>query len=278
MTLRIRTTLIALVCVFAFAFQSFAQKPIVFAIPPDGLSAEERMPLQNYLAKQMGREIKLMIPNNYNEYIAGFRDGSIDFALLGAVNYVRAHAKAGVIPLVNRTYDLEAHAVFITGATSSIKSLQDLKGKDFAFGDVYSASGHVIPAVELKKAGINPETDFKFRYTGGHPNTAKLVETGVVDAGSLDEGIYKSMIDQGKLDRSKVRVFHTSKPFVDWVFVARKELPEAEQKKFSKALESLTAGKDDPVLRILRAKQFVTANDQEYGPVRQIVRDLKLLD
>ena len=95
MTLRIRTTLIALVCVFAFAFQSFAQKPIVFAIPPDGLSAEERMPLQNYLAKQMGREIKLMIPNNYNEYIAGFRDGSIDFALLGAVNYVRAHAKAG---------------------------------------------------------------------------------------------------------------------------------------------------------------------------------------
>jgi phosphonate transport system substrate-binding protein len=278
MTLRIRTTLVALVCISAFASQAFAQKSIVLALPADGLSAEERMPLQNYLTKEMGREVKVRILNNYNEYVAGLGDGSVDFALLGAVNYVRARAKHGVIPLVNRTYDLEAHAVFITSANSSIKSLQDLKGKEVAFGDMYSASGHAIPAVELKKAGINPQSDIKFRYTGGHPNTAKLVETGVVDAGALDEGIYKSMIDQGKLDRSKVRVFHTSKPFVDWVFVGRKELPESERTRFTKALESLTQGRDDQVLRIIRAKQCVAANDNEYGPIRQVARELNLMD
>ncbi len=277
MTLRIRTTLLALVCVFAFASQSIAQKPVVFALTADGLSAEERMPLQNYLTKQMGREVKLIIPNNYNEYIAGLKDGSIDFALLGAVNYVRAHAKAGAVPLVQRSTDLEFHFVFITGANSSINSLKDLKGKEVAFGDKYSTSGHIMPALDMKKAGV-AETDVKFRFTGGHPNTAKLVEAGVVDAGSLDEGIYKSMIDQGKLDRSKVRVFYTSKPFVDWVYVSRKDIPEPEQKKFAKALENLTAGKDDQILRILRAKQIVAANDQEYGAIRQIVRELNLLD
>ncbi len=277
MTLRIRTTLIALACVFAFASQSFAQKPVVFALAADGLSSEERMPLQNYLARQMGREVKLMIPNNYNEYVAGLKDGSIDFALLGAVNYVRAHAKAGVVPLVQRTSDVEFHFVFITNANSSINSLKDLKGKEVAFGDKYSTSGHIMPSLDMKKAGV-PETDVKFRFTGGHPNTAKLVEAGVVDAGSLDEGIYKSMIDQGKLDRSKVRVFYTSKPFVDWVYVSRKDLPDAEQKKFAKALEGLTAGKDDQILRILRAKQIVAANDQEYTAIRQIVRELNLMD
>lgn len=277
MILRIRTALFALVCIFALVSLSTAQKPVVFAIAADGLSAEERMPLQTYLTKQMGREVKLMIPNNYNEYVAGLKDGSIDFALLGAVNYVRAHAKAGVIPLVQRTTDQEFHFVFITGASSSINSLKDLKGKEVAFGDKYSTSGHVMPSLDMKKAGV-PETAVKFRFTGGHPNTAKLVETGVVDAGSLDEGIYKSMIDQNKLDRSKVRVFYTSKPFVDWVYVARKDLPEAEQKKFAKALETLTAGKDDQILKILRAKQFVVANDQEYGAIRQIVRELNLLD
>ncbi|HEV3041362.1 MAG TPA: phosphate/phosphite/phosphonate ABC transporter substrate-binding protein [Candidatus Angelobacter sp.] len=275
MILRIRTTLFALVCVFALVSLSAAQKPIILALPPDGLSAEERMPLQTYLAKQMGREVKLIIPNNYNEYVTGFADGSIDFALLGAANYVRARAKDGVIPLVNRTYDLDAHAVFVTGATTSINSLKDVKGKQFAFGDLYSASGHVIPALELKKAGINPETDIKFRYTGGHPNTAKLVESGVVDAGSLDEGVYKSMIDGGKLDRTKIRIFYTSKPFVDWVFVARKDVPEAERTRFSKALETC---KDAQVLKIIRAKAFVQANDQEYAAMRQAMREMKLLD
>lgn len=277
MILRNRTALVALVCVLALVSFCSAQKPIVLALTADGLSAEERMPLQTYLTKQMGREVKLIIPNNYNEYVAGLKDGSIDFALLGAVNYVRAHAKAQVVPLVQRTTDQEFHFVFITGANSAINSLKDLKGKEIAFGDKYSTSGHIIPSLDMKRAGV-PETDVKFRFTGGHPNTAKLVEAGVVDAGSLDEGIYKSMIDQGKLDRSKVRVFYTSKPFVDWVYVSRKDIPEAEQKKFSKALEGLTAGRDDQVLRILRAKQFVTANDQEYGTIRQIVRELNLLD
>lgn len=257
---------------------SFAQKPITVALSPDGLSAEEREPLRLYLTKQMGGNVKLIIPNNYNEYIAGFADGSIDFASLGAVTYVRAHAKQGVIALVQRPNDLQYHSVFVTGATTSINSLKDLKGKQFAFGDIYSTSGHVIPSLEMKKAGINPETDIKFRFTGGHPNTAKLVETGVVDAGALDEVIYKSMIDGGKLDRTKIRVFYTSKPFVDYVYAARKDVPEQVRARFSKALENLREGRDDQVLKILRAKKFIPANDQEYGSIRQMVVELKLLD
>ena len=226
----------------------------------------------------MGREVKFIIPNNYNEYLTGFADGTIDFASLGAVNYVRAHAKHGVIPLIQRPNNLEYHSVFITGAGSGINSLKDLRGKQFAFGDKYSTSGHVIPSLEMKKIGINQETDLKFRYTGGHPNTAKMVESGVVDAGALDEVIYKSMIDGGKLDRTKVRVFYTSKPFVDYVYVARKEVPEAERTRFAKALEALREGKDGNILRILRAKQFIPANDQEYGAIRQMVKELNLLD
>jgi phosphonate transport system substrate-binding protein len=278
MILRNRTAAFALLCVFTFVSLSSAQKPIVVALSPDGLSAEERVPLQTYLAKQMGREVKFIIPNNYNEYIAGFADNTIDFASLGAVNYVRARAKQGVIPLVQRPNDLKYHSVFITGATSSINSLKDLKGKQFAFGDIYSTSGHVIPSLEMKRVGINQETDIKFRYTGGHPNTAKLVEAGVVDAGALDEVIYKSMIDGGKLDRTKVRIFYTSKPFVDYVYVARKDVPEAERTRFSKALEALKQGRDDQILRILRATQFIPANDQEYSSIRQMVTELKLLD
>lgn len=254
-----------------------ADKPISIALPPDGLSREERAPLQAYLTKQLGQQVNLVFPNSYAETLEGLGNGTFDYACLGALNYVRARAKYGVVPLVQRDIDVEFHAVFITGMLSPIHSLKDLKGKQFAFGDINSASGHLIPYRELKKAGINPESDLKFRYSGGHPLTAKLVETGTVDAGVLDETVYNSMITGGKIDRTKVRIFYTSQPFVDYVYVARKTATEADRDKFSRALQSLKEGKDDPVLKILRAKRFVPANDGEYSTIRQIAKELKML-
>ena len=98
----------------------------------------------------------------------------------------------------------------------------------------------------------------------------------MVDAGVLDETVFNSLLASGKLDRNKVRVFHTSKAFVDYVYVARKDLPAAEREKFVRALLALKEGKNDDVLKILRAQQFVPANDEEYAPVLQIAHELKM--
>ena len=251
-------------------------RPITVGLVLDGLTQAEREPLRAYLTKAMGRPVNLVAPDVYSETVARLADGSYDFACLGALMYVRAHAKYGVIPLVRRSSDLQFHLVFITGAGSSIDSLRDLLGKQFAFGDINSASAHLIPYRELKQAGIDPETDLKLRYSGSHVATAAMVESGVVDAGVLDETIFSSLISGGKLDSKKVRVFYTSKPFVDYVYVARKDVPEAERERFARALLALKEGKDDPVLKILRAKQFVVATDQEYASIRQIAKEMKM--
>jgi len=251
-------------------------RPITVGLVLDGLTQAEREPLRAYLTKAMGRPVNLVAPDVYSETVARLADGSYDFACLGALMYVRAHAKYGVIPLVRRSSDLQFHLVFITGAGSSIHALRDLLGKQFAFGDINSASAHLIPYRELKQAGIDPETDLKLRYSGSHVATAAMVESGVVDAGVLDETIFSSLISGGKLDSKKVRVFYTSKPFVDYVYVARKDVPEAERERFARALLALKEGKDDPVLKILRAKQFVVATDQEYASIRQIAKEMKM--
>ena len=274
--LRARTAALLAICALAGPLLHGAGKPITIGLVPDGLTSEEREPLRAYLTKAMGRPVNLVAPDTYNETVARLADGSYDFACLGALTYVRSHAKYGVIPLVQRTADLQYHSVFITGAGSSIHSLRDLMGKRFAFGDIASTSGHLMAYQELKQAGINPETDLKFRYSGGHLATAALVETGAVDAGAIDKTVFDFLVSSGKLDSKKVRVFFTSKPYVDYVFVARKNLSEAERENFARALLALRAGKDDPVLKILRAEHFVVANDQEYAPMRQIAHELKM--
>src|SRR5215469_1358980 len=265
----------------AFAlFLQAADKPLSVGMIPDAgatqVSIQEKAPLKEYLSKSLGQEVNLIIPTNYNATVEGLGNGSLDFAYLGGLTYVKAHRQYGVIPLVQRTSDLEFHSLFITGASSSIHSLADLKGKTFAFGDINSTSGHLMPYYELKQAGINADADLKYRYTGSHAATAKAVESGATDAGALDETVYNSMISEGKLDKSKVRVFYTSKPFLDYVWVARKDVSKQDQEKFVNAFTALQEGKDDQVLGILRGKKFVRASDDKYELLRKIAEELKM--
>jgi phosphonate transport system substrate-binding protein len=253
-----------------------ADEAINIGLAPDGLTQQERAPLREYLTKAMGHPVNLMVPDRYSDAVARLADGSYDFACLGGLTYVRAHASNGVIPLVQRTSDRQYHSVFITGTDSQIHSLRDLKGKRFAFGDIYSTSGHLIPDRELRQAGVNPETDLLFRYSGSHPVTAALVEAGVVEAGALDETIFRSMVTGRKIDGKKVRIFYTSEPFVDWLYVARRGLPVAEQEKFARALLALKEGENDAVLKVLGARQFVRANDEEYAGIRRMAKELGL--
>jgi len=273
-----RQFLLASLLLFALTARA-GDKPISVGMIPDAgatqVSIQEKAPLKDFLAKQMGREVNLVIPTNYNATVEALGNESLDFAYLGALTYVKAHRQYGVIPLVQRTRDLQFHSLFITG-NSGIKSLADLKGKTFAFGDINSTSGHLMPYLELKHAGINVDADLKFRYTGSHPATAKAVESDAVDAGALDETVFNSMIAEGKLDKTKVHVFYTSKPFVDYVWVARKDSSAQEREKFVQAFVGLKEGKDDQILQILRGKSFLRANDESYNTIRQIAEELKM--
>lgn len=241
------------------------------------VSIEEKAPLRNYLAKAVGSNVELIIPTNYNATVEALGNGSLDFAYLGALTYVKAHERYNVIPLVQRSADKNFHSLFITQSGSSIHKLADCKGKRFAFGDINSTSGHLIPFDELRNAGINADSDMQVRYTGSHAATAKAVEAGAADAGALDETVYHSMVSEGKVDGNKVRVFLTSPPFVDYVWVARSNVGASERDGFIKAFLGLKEGKDDAILNILRGKDFVRADDAEYANIRKIARDLKML-
>jgi phosphonate transport system substrate-binding protein len=275
-----RITLFMLTGLLAFAIRTTGQTTINIGMVPDAgatpASLQEKAPLKEYLALYLGHNVNLVIPSSYNETVEGLANGTLDFAYLGGLAYIKAHKDAGVVPLVQRAADLEFHSLFITAANSPIRSLADLKGKKFAFGDVNSASGHLIPYLEMRQAGVDPDADMKYRYTGSHAATAKAVESSSADAGALDETVYKAMVAEGKLDPEKVKVFYTSKPFVDYVWVARKDVDPAAREKFTQAFIQLKEGRDDKVLQILRGKNFVKANNEEYAILRLIAQQLKM--
>lgn len=254
--------------------------PVNVGMVPDAgatqISIKEKAPLKAYLEQKLGRPVNLVIPTNYNATVEALGNGSLDFAYLGGLTYIKAHARYSVVPLVQRSSDLQFRSYFITSSHSSIHSLSDLRGKNFAFGDINSTSGHLMPYLEMRQAGIDPDSALKYRYTGSHPATAKAVESGAVDAGALDESVYNSMVAEGKLDPNKVRVFYMSKPFVDYVWVARKDVDPAAQEKFVQAFTDLKEPQDNEILKILRGSSFIRASNEEYTILRLVAEDLKM--
>ena len=113
MRLGSRSTVVLLSCILAGTPLYSADKPTTLAVVMDGLNQEERAPLQAYLTKAMGRPVTVASPDTYGETVSGLADSSYDFACLGALVYIRAHARYGVIPLVQRAIDLHLSLIHI---------------------------------------------------------------------------------------------------------------------------------------------------------------------
>src|SRR5579862_2436301 len=91
------------------ATRVFGAGPVNVGMVPDAgatqVSVEQKGPLHDYLAKALGEPVKLVIPTNYNATVEALGNGSLDFAYLGALTYVKAHDMYGVVPLVQRAVD-----------------------------------------------------------------------------------------------------------------------------------------------------------------------------
>ena len=244
-----------------------------------GKILRDSQPFIGYLEKQTGARVELTVPTNYAAVVEAVSSDRVDIAYLGGFTYVQASARAGALPLVQRERDQNFHSLFITQPKSSVYSLNDLNGHSFAFGDVNSTSGHLMPAYFMQQHGVDESVIEKAIYTGGHDATALAVANGKVDAGAMDELVYERMIKGGKLSESQVRVFYTTPPFYDYVWAARKGLDPAIAKSFADAMLALDAGNAEQktILDLLGASKYVKAQDSSYGPLRQAAKDAGLL-
>lgn len=231
----------------------------------------EAEPLVKHLQQATGRRIELTIPQNYAAVVEAMVQGQVDLAHFGGFTFVQANRRAGAVPLVQRERDRNFHSKLIT-ARDDVKRLTDLTGKRFAFGDVNSTSGHLMPAYFMRKGGVDAAVLEGALYTGGHDATALAVAEKKVDAGALDEAVWERLVHDGRVDPSKVRVFWTTPAFVDYVWAARKDLDPSVRQKITEAFLALDPANPAhrPILELLSAKgRYVPVDVAAYAPLRE---------
>jgi phosphonate transport system substrate-binding protein len=146
---------------------------------------QNAQPIVDILQKQLGMEVGLRSAD-YRR-VEALRGNKLDIAFLTPASYVLAKNEANVRVALKseRKGSPYYYAAIITRADSGIKTLEDLRGKTFAFGDPLSTSANVFPRKMFHERGIDPVRDFKqVLYSGGHDATVLAVLNGKVDAGA----------------------------------------------------------------------------------------------
>ncbi len=241
------------------------------ATTPQSIAAKQ--PFIDWLQHATGRTVNLIVPTNYAATVEAVGNGSVDLAHFGGLAYLKAAERYQAHALVQRAEDRAFHSLFIT-SSPDVHTLEDVRGKSFAFGDVLSTSGHLIPAKELVAAKIDPDSDIQARFSGNHTNTAIAVNAGQVVAGALDETVYHKLVNDKTIDAQKARVFRTSEPFVDYTWATTQAFDPQTREKVRAAFLGLT---DTNVLQLLRATKYVPSSDAEYAELRTSARNLHLL-
>lgn len=222
------------------------------------------------LEKATGFTINWVGSKSYTDVIENLRADKVDIAYLGPFAYVEAQDRFGV-RLIVRTLDKERKefysSMIIARKDSGLNSLQDLKGKSFAFTDPKSTSGFLFPMGGLKKAGLSLEDFSRVSYVKRHANSLLAVYNRHVDAGAISS----TAQEKADVDFDQIKVLWQSTPIYRGPWVARKDLADKTFHNIQKSLLMLSQDKDaHHIFKDLGTKGFVSGRDSDYGNVREL--------
>jgi phosphonate transport system substrate-binding protein len=245
---------------------------------------QNAQPIVELLRKQLGMEVQPFVATDYTGVIEALRVNKLDIAFLTPASYVLAKNEANIKVILKseRKGIPYYYAAIITRADSGIKTLEDLRGKSFAFGDSLSTTGNVVPRKMFKERGIDPVRDFKqILYSGGHDATVLAVLNGKVDAGATyanspdSEDTAWMRYLKNPEDVKKIRAIAFSEPIPADNLVISASLDEAIAKKIEETFMELS--RDPEGKKMLRdlyqIDGFVPASDKDYDSVRQAFLD-----
>lgn len=237
---------------------------------------QNAQPLKVYLEATLKKEIELVVTTDYSSMIEAMRFGRIEIAYFGPFSYVLAKSRAPEIePFAvgvergSPTYN----SILIATAGGPVKTVADIRGKPFGFGDQASTSSHLAPRAHLQKKGLDGDKDYKPVHLGTHDAVARAVQAGQVPAGALSEPIYRSLVERKIIDPSRIVQLDLTAPIPNYPIVMQGNL--APQLKQAIRAAFLNA-KDKDVLKSFRVEAFAVTNDKAYDVLRETATVLKL--
>jgi phosphonate transport system substrate-binding protein len=253
-----------------------------------GENAQDRMTnLECFRAKveaELGVPTKLFTPADYDGVIQGLLGGSLDFAWLGASAYAKTYLtnpEAVDVMLTKQNTDGTTgyYAIGFAKTDSGIASMDDAKGKVFAFADPNSTSGYLVPGAELTETYGKLEDYFaEVKMSGGHEQSIVGVANGDFDAAvawadglgnwedGFNSGAFRKAADSGLVDMTTIQEIWRSKLIPEGPMVVRRTLPQDAKDKMLAMLDTMWETDPECAYAVAagEAKDFVPVTHDDY--------------
>lgn len=225
-------------------------------------------PLTDYLSRQLRQPVTLKLSPELSAAADDVATGKVDIAYLTPVAYLKAHAK-GNVRLVAKTITKGAQSfrlMLVVRNDSPIRTVRELVGKNFAFGD----QAALLQRAVVVNAGIKLEEFGSYQFIGHYDNIARGVANGDFDAGILKD------TSAFEWEKKGLRVIHASPQLPPYNIVVSRHVSKRLYNKIRKAFLALKASNPND-LKILRALDpsydgFAPTHDAEYDVVRRLVK------
>lgn len=256
-----------------------------------GENAQDRMTsnecFRAKVEEALGVPVKLFTPADYDGVIQGLLGGSLDYAWLGASAYAKIYLtnpEAVEVKLTKQNADGSTgyYSIGFTRKDTGITSMEDAKGKVFAFADPNSTSGYLVPGAELTaKYGKLEDYFSEVKMSGGHEQTIVGVANGDFDAGvswadglgnwedGYNSGAFRKAADAGLVDMNNLVEIWRSSLIPEGPMVVRKALPQDVKDKVTALTADLWETDKDCAYAVAAgdAKDFIPVEHAAYDGV-----------
>ncbi|MCX9086536.1 MAG: phosphate/phosphite/phosphonate ABC transporter substrate-binding protein, partial [Candidatus Methanoperedens sp.] len=239
----------------------------------------------DYLSLKTGVPVKLVQRKTYQEVNDLVRKNSVDAAFVCSLAYIDGKDQFGMellaVPIVRG--EPRYYSYIIVPDDSSIKSLEELKGKTFAYTDPLSNSGKLSPEYMIAQLGEKPETFFKITFfTYSHDKSIQAVAEKMVDGAAVDSLVWDFKNATNPRFTSRTKIISKSPPYGIPPLVVSKDIDPFLKEKLGKILLQMHEDKKGKeILDRIMIDRFSEANDSLYNSVRdmkKVVSDAKTKD
>lgn len=234
--------------------------------------------LLDYIGEKLGREVQFIQRKTYGEINELLGIGQIDLAFICSGPYAAGKEifdfELIATPQVQKSHFYQSY--LIVNKVSQFSSIEDLRGRVFAFTDPDSNTGKLVPTYWLFEMGEQPETYFgKTIYTYSHDNSILAVAKALVDGAAIDGLIWEYYHQKDPVFTSRTRIIRKSEPYGIPPIVASKHLSSELKDRIRQLFFSMHHDpKGQKILVELMIDKFIAPRDEWYDSIRQM--DLKI--
>jgi len=204
-----------------------------------------------WLETHLGRPVIFVQRARYREIMDLLLRGGLDLAWICGYPYVQHQTDLSLIAVPRFQGQPLYRSYIIVAADAPYESLEDLKGRLFAWSDPDSNSGYLFPRYRLTQMGEDPDQYFRRAFfTWGHRHCVEAVAEGLADGAAVDGYVWETLALRYPALTARTRVVLQSPLFGFPPLVGARGLPEADVHAVRRVL--LAQEDDETGRRLLR--------------------------